>query len=77
MKLKTILLLKFVKEDQWVQELVNILLLLTILLSATSDGISIASFATATGDPLWIASASLIFAFSLTTGIIKEPLKTT
>ena len=44
------------------------------MLSATSDGISIASFAT---DPLWIASASLIFAFSLTTGITKVPLKTT
>ena len=42
-----------------------------IVLSATSDRISIASFATVIGEPIGIASASFSFAFPITTGIIK------
>ena len=45
------------------------------LLSATSGGVSITSFASIIGAPVGIASAS--FVFSLTTGIIKKLLKTT
>ena len=43
-----------------------------MLLSATSGGISIASFATVIEAPVGIASASFCFAFSITTGIIKK-----
>ena len=48
-----------------------------IALSATSDSISIASFAAAIGTPLGIASASLSLAISLSTGIVKKLLKKT
>ena len=48
-----------------------------IVLSATSGGISVASFATVIGEPVPIASASFSFAFSITTGIVKKLLKTT
>ena len=48
-----------------------------IVLSATSGGVSIISFASITGAPAGIASASFTLAFSLTTGIIKKVLKTT
>ena len=48
-----------------------------IVLFATSDGISIASFATVIGTPVGIASASFSLTFLLTTGIMKELLKTT
>ena len=48
-----------------------------IVLSATGGSISIASFATVIGTPVGIASASLSFAFSLSTGIAKKLLKTT
>ena len=48
-----------------------------IVLSATSGGVSIISFASITGTPAGIASASFTLAFSLTTGIIKTVLKTT
>ena len=48
-----------------------------IVLSATSDSISIASFATVIGTPIGIASASLSLTFSLSTGIVKKLLKTT
>ena len=41
-----------------------------IVLSATSSSISIASFATAIGMPVGIASATLSLAFSLSTGIV-------
>ena len=44
----------------------------SIFLSATSDGISIALFATAIGAPVEIASASFRFVFSKTTGITKS-----
>ena len=43
-----------------------------IVLSATSGGISIASFATAIGAPVGIASASFSFAYPINTGIIKK-----
>ena len=43
-----------------------------IVLSATSGRISLASFATAIGTPVGIASASLSVAFSLSTGIVKN-----
>ena len=48
-----------------------------IVLSATSSGVSIFSFTTVIGAPVVIASASFIFIFSLTTGIIKKLLITT
>ena len=48
-----------------------------IVLSATSGGISIASFATVIGAPIGIASTSFSFVFSKTVGIVKKLLKTT
>ena len=42
-----------------------------IVLSLTSGSVSIASFATVTGIPIGIASASLSLVFSLCTGLIK------
>ena len=47
------------------------------VLSATSGGVSTASFATALGAPLEITSASLSLAFSLCTGLEKKSLKAT
>ena len=47
------------------------------VLSATSGGVSIISFASIIGSPVGIASASLILIFSLTTGIIKKLLNMT
>ena len=49
----------------------------SIVLSETSGNISIASFATAIGTPVGLASASLSLTFSLSTGIVKKLLKTT
>ena len=53
-----------------------------IVLSVTSGSIvvasgNIASFATVTGIPIGITSASLILAFSLCTGLLKKLLKAT
>ena len=48
-----------------------------IVLSATSDSFSIASFATIIGTPVGIGSASLNLTFSLSTGLVKKLLKTT
>ena len=48
-----------------------------IVLSITSDGVSIAPFATAIGVPTGITSASLSLAFSLCTRLIKKLLKAT
>ena len=48
-----------------------------IVLSVTSGGVFIASFATAVGVPIGITSASFSLAFSLCTGIVKKLLKTT
>ena len=48
-----------------------------IVLSVTSGGISIASFATVIGTPIGIASAGLGLTFSLCTGFVKELLKAT
>ena len=48
-----------------------------IVLSATSDSISIPSFATFIGTPVGIASASLSLAFLLSTRLVKKLLKTT
>ena len=48
-----------------------------IVLSVTSGGVSIASFATVIGIPIGIASASLGLAFSLCTGLVKKLLKGT
>ena len=47
-----------------------------IALSVTTGSISIASFATAFGAPVRIASASFSLAFSISTGIVKKLLKT-
>ena len=46
-----------------------------IVLSVTSGGVSIASFATVIGAPIRITSASLSLAFSLCTGLVKKLLK--
>ena len=46
-----------------------------IVLSATSGSVSIASFATVIGTPVGIASASLSFTFSLSTGLVKKVIK--
>ena len=48
-----------------------------IVLSATSGGVSIISFASVVGAPVGIAGASFTLIFSLTTGIIKKLLSTT
>ena len=48
-----------------------------IVLSVTSGGVSIVSFATAIGAPIGITSASLSLAFSLCTGLVKKLLKAT
>ena len=47
------------------------------VLSATSGSISIASFETIIGTPVGIASPSLSVTFSLSTGLVKNLLKTT
>ena len=46
-----------------------------IVLLVTIGGVSIASFATAIGAPIGIPAASLSFAFSLRTGLVKKLLK--
>ena len=48
-----------------------------IVLSVTSGGVSIASFATAIGVPIGTTSASFSSAFSLCTGLVKKLLKAT
>ena len=48
-----------------------------IVLSATSGGVSITSFASVIGVPVGIAGTSFSFTFSVTTGIITKLLKTT
>ena len=48
-----------------------------IVLSVTSGGASIASFATVIGAPIGITSPSLSLAFSLCTGQVKKLLKAT
>ena len=48
-----------------------------ILLSVTSRGVSISSFATVIGAPIGITSANLSIAFSLCTGPVKKILKAT
>ena len=48
-----------------------------IVLSVATSSISIASFATVIGAPVGIISASCSLAFSITTGFVKELLKTT
>ena len=47
-----------------------------IVLSAKSGSISIASFATVSGTPVGIVSASLSLTFLLSTGLLKKILKT-
>ena len=47
-----------------------------IVLSVATVNIPIASFATATGEPVGIMSASCGLAFSITTGFVKNLLKT-
>ena len=48
-----------------------------VVLSATSGGVSIISFASVIGAPVGIASASFTLIFSLTTGIVKKLLDIT
>ena len=49
----------------------------SIILSVTTDRISIASFTTLIGAPLGIKNASSSLAFSVSIGIVKKLLKTT
>ena len=46
-----------------------------IVLSVTSGGASIASFATVIGAPIGITSTSLSLVFSLCTGLVKKVIK--
>ena len=48
-----------------------------IVLSVTTDSISVASFASVIGAPVLMASASFSLAFSISTGILRKLLKTT
>ena len=48
-----------------------------IVLSVTSGGVSIASFALVIGSPIGITRASLNLTFSLCTGLVKKLLKAT
>ena len=48
-----------------------------IVLSVTSGGVSIGSFATTIGAPIGITSASFILVFSFCTGLVKKLLKAT
>ena len=48
-----------------------------IVLSATTEGVSVFSFTSITGAPVGIASASFTLVFYLTTGIVKELLNIT
>ena len=48
-----------------------------IVLSVTSGGVSIASFAAVIGAPIRITRASLSLAFSLCIGLVKKILKAT
>ena len=48
-----------------------------IVLSVATSSISIASFATVIGATVWMISASGSLAFSITTGFVKQFLKTT
>ena len=50
---------------------------ISIVLSATTGGISIISFTTAIGAPAGIVSASFTLIFSLTIGIVKKLLNMT
>ena len=83
MKLNIIWLLRLKKENYWAKGLVNILLFFyyfdksLIVLSVTAVSVSIASFATVTGAPVGILSASFSLAFSISTGLVKKLLKTT
>ena len=47
------------------------------VLSVTSGGVSIASFATVIGAPIGITSGSLSLAFSLCKGLVKKLFKPT
>ena len=48
-----------------------------IVLSVTTGSISMKSFATVIGAPVEMASACFSYGFSISTGIVKELLKTT
>ena len=61
---------KYVTEFDYIDKIL-------IILSATTDGISIFSFTNVIGAPFGIASASFTLIFSLTRGIIKKLLSTT
>ena len=74
MKLKTILLRRLKKENQWAKDFSSFEESL-IVLCVTTGSISIATFATVIGAPVGILSASWILEFSITTGIVKETIK--
>ena len=61
---------KYVTTFDYIDKILNIL-------SATSSGVPVVSFASIIGAPVGIASASLTLSFSLTTGIVKKLLNIT
>ena len=77
-KSKITLIKKFIKEKEWVKNLVNRLMFLIIFIwivfSATKGGIYIISFTSVIGAPVGIASASFSIVFSLIIGIINKLL---
>ena len=82
MKLKSILLLRLKKDNQWATDLLNKLTFFfdyfdksLIVLSVTTGSIFIAPFATVIGPPIGMASASFSLSFSIFTGIVKETVK--
>ena len=76
MKLKTILLLKFVKLGKYIASF-DYFDKSLIVLSAKSGSISIALVSTVIGAPVGMANASFSLEFSITTGIVKELSKIT
>ena len=75
MKLRIILLLRWKKENYKYISSFDYFDKSLIVLSVTTDSISIAPFATVIGAPLGIISASCSLTFSITTGFVKKFLK--
>ena len=68
---------KYIADFDYIDKTLIILIILTRLLSATSQGVSIISFPSVTWVSAGIASASFTLLFSLITGITKKILSIT
>ena len=75
MKLRITLLLRWKKENYKYISSFDYFDKSLIVLSVTTDSISIASFETVIGEPVGIASASVSLAFSISTGIVKQEIR--